>query len=278
METLPIHARGLRFDAVAAGPADGTLVLLLHGFPQTSWAWRHQLPALATAGYRAVAPDQRGYSPGARPTAVAAYRIPELVEDVVAFADALGAERFHIVGHDWGGAVAWQVAGRHADRVASVTVLSTPHPRPFAIALRHDREQRRRSAYFALMRSPVAERVLLAGHGFALRQLFARTGLTDVAPYLAALGTRAGLRGPVNYYRAADKSLLHGLGAVTAPALFVFGGRDPAFARATADATGAHVAGPYTYVVLEEHGHWLAEHAPDRINDLLLAHLAGAVC
>ena len=114
----------LVFDARAEGPADGELVLLLHGFPQTSLSWRHQLGALAAAGYRAVAPDQRGYSPGARPADVAEYRIERLVGDVLGFADALGVERFHLVGHDWGGAVAWQVAGRHPERLRTVTSLS----------------------------------------------------------------------------------------------------------------------------------------------------------
>jgi pimeloyl-ACP methyl ester carboxylesterase len=105
------------FDASVAGPEDGEVVLLLHGFPQTSWSWRHQLQALGDAGYRAVAPDQRGYSPGARPEEVERYAIPALVGDVIAIADELGAHRFHLVGHDWGAAVAWQVAGRHPDRL-----------------------------------------------------------------------------------------------------------------------------------------------------------------
>src|SRR5207244_639881 len=108
------------------------LVLLLHGFPQTSFSWRNQLVALAVAGYRAVAPDQRGYSPGARPADVGEYRVERLVGDVLGFADALGVERFHLVGHDWGGAVAWQVAGRHPERLLTLTSLSagTAPPTP----------------------------------------------------------------------------------------------------------------------------------------------------
>src|SRR5918996_5380175 len=117
------------FDALADGPDDAELVLLLHGFPQTSASWREQIEALAAAVHRAVAPDQRGYSPNARPTDVAAYAMPALVGDVLELADALGAERFHLVGQDWGGAGAWQGGRRHPGRRRSPTGVSTPHPR-----------------------------------------------------------------------------------------------------------------------------------------------------
>jgi pimeloyl-ACP methyl ester carboxylesterase len=128
MATVRIPVGEDTFDARVAGPEDGELVLLLHGFPQTSYSWRSQLEALGAAGYRAVAPDQRGYSAGARPAEVERYAIPALVGDVIAIADELGGHRFHLVGHDWGAAVAWQVAGRHQDRLRSLTVLSVPHP------------------------------------------------------------------------------------------------------------------------------------------------------
>jgi pimeloyl-ACP methyl ester carboxylesterase len=126
IEPLQLPARGLVFDALAAGTPTGELVVLLHGFPQTAACWTQVLETLAVAGYRAVAPDQRGYSPTARPTTVQAYRLPELVADVLAIADRLGVETFHLVGHDWGGVVAWQLAGRHPDRVATLTAVSTP--------------------------------------------------------------------------------------------------------------------------------------------------------
>ena len=140
MSTLPVRTAvtltdpdsgELVFDVLVAGPDDGPAVILLHGFPETAQSWVHQTPVLAAAGYRVIAPDQRGYSPDARPTEVTAYRTDRLVADVVGLADALGVDRFHLVGHDWGGAVAWQVAGRHPDRLLTLTVLSTPHPAAF---------------------------------------------------------------------------------------------------------------------------------------------------
>src|SRR5207302_917343 len=141
--------------------ADGELVLLLHGFPQSSWEWRSQLKALGDAGYRAVAPDQRGYSRRARPPGVEQYRIEHLVADVLAIADWLGGHRFHLVGHDWGAAVAWQVAGRHADRLRTLTPVSVPHPAAFSTALQGD-DQRDRSSYIDFFRQPdKPEEVLL---------------------------------------------------------------------------------------------------------------------
>src|SRR3954447_3576709 len=124
-------ADGLSFRARVVGPKDGRVVFLLHGFPETSRCWSRQLEALAGAGYRAVAFDQRGYSPGARPADVAAYKPAELVRDTLLVADALGVEAFDLVGHDFGGMVAWMVAGHHQDRVRTLTVASTPHPAAF---------------------------------------------------------------------------------------------------------------------------------------------------
>ena len=191
----------LLFDAVVEGDPDGEVVLLLHGFPETSESWSHQVPALVAAGYRVVAPDQRGYSPRARPAEQAAYSSSCLVGDVLAVADSVGAERFHLVGHDWGGAVAWQVAGRHADRLRSLTVLSTPHPAAFGVALAGEggSDQASRSGYMDFFRTEGSEDVMLADDAGLLKLVYLGSGLTEeeAAPYLAALvdaGRLAGRR------------------------------------------------------------------------------------
>ncbi|MBV8394597.1 MAG: alpha/beta fold hydrolase, partial [Alphaproteobacteria bacterium] len=146
IETTEIRiAPGLTFTADVAGPAEGALVLLLHGFPESRHSWRAALPALAAAGYRVVAPDQRGYSPGARPDPadLSNYAFDKLVADAIGIADASGAKgkRFHLVGHDWGGQVSWGVAYKHPERLASLTVLSRPHPLSFRRALQEDPDQ-----------------------------------------------------------------------------------------------------------------------------------------
>jgi pimeloyl-ACP methyl ester carboxylesterase len=282
VETQTIPVGQLTFDARADGPADGELVLLLHGFPQTSWCWRHQLPALAAAGYRAVAPDQRGYSPGARPDGVAAYGIDHLVADALGLADELGGHRFHLVGHDWGAAVAWQVAGRYPDRLRSLTVLSVPHPRAFRRALAGELggDQATRSGYMELFRSEGAEDLFLADDGEGLRRLFEVSGLPGLPgsadEYVAALSTRPAMTGALNWYRAADPSAADRMGPVTAPTLFVWSDQDPALGREGAEATAAEVDGPYRFEVLEGVGHWIPEEAADRLNGLLLDHLAAA--
>ena len=125
----------LVFDVRDDGPGDGGVVILLHGYPETKESWDGVVPGLAAAGYRVLAPDQRGYSPRARPRGRRAYVADNLVADVLALADAVGAERFHVVGHDWGGAVAWYCAMWHPQRVATVTSLATPHPTAFARSL-----------------------------------------------------------------------------------------------------------------------------------------------
>jgi pimeloyl-ACP methyl ester carboxylesterase len=270
----------LTFDACIDGPEGGTGVLLLHGFPQTSLAWSAALPALAGAGYRACAFDQRGYSPDARPAEVEAYRIPDLVGDVLGVADALGFDRFHLVGHDWGGAVAWQVAGRHADRVLTLTVVSTPHPAAFGAALAGELggDQQQRSGYIEMFRAPDSQDQFLANDAQGLRMLFGVSGMPEGGGdrYVEALGTPEALGAALNWYRAADLTLVQGLGPITMPTMYVWSTEDPALGREPAEATGAHVAGPYRFEVLEGVGHWVPEAAPDQMNSLLIDHLTAA--
>ncbi len=269
------RVRGLVFDALTAGPPDGELVVLLHGFPQTAACWTEVAEALAAAGYRVLAPDQRGYSPGARPGAVRAYRMPELVADVLALASEAGAARFHLVGHDWGGAVAWTLAGRHPERVATLTSVSTPHPQAFARALLTS-GQLLRSAYIGFFRIPRLPELALGARGSrGLRFLLARSGLAPewADSYARALAQPGALSAALAWYRAA---IPFGLGVprVPVPTRYVWGSGDPALGRRAATTTVRWVAGPYRFDVLERAGHWLPEHHPEELARLLLEHLA----
>ncbi len=275
MEGIEVAVGPLVFEARAAGPPEGEVVLLLHGFPQTSWEWRHQLAALGDAGYRAVAPDQRGYSPRARPAEVEAYHPERLVEDVVGVADALGADRFHLVGHDFGGLVAWHTAARHADRLATLTVVSTPHPRAMARSILEGGEQREKSSYMLFFQSPDAEPYFLDDDAAGLRALYTDSGLTDVDDYLRVLTAPGALTGALNWYRALDRDVIERLGPITSPTLYGWSTDDPALGRAAAEETATHVAGPYRLEVLDGIGHFVPEQAPDALNRLLLAHLGG---
>lgn len=273
MERLQVSVAPLTFAARAAGPPDGDVVLLLHGFPQTSYAWRHQLQALGHAGYRAIAPDQRGYSPGARPSEVAAYHPERLVEDVVGMADALGADRLHLVGHDFGGLVAWHTAARHADRLATLSVVSTPHPRAVARSILEGGEQREKSSYMLFFRSPEAEPFFLDDDAAGLRGVFESSGVTDVDDYLRVLTEPGALTAALNWYRALDRDVIERMGPITTPTLYAWSTEDPALGRVAAEETAGHVAGSYRFEVLEGVGHFVPEDAPDALNGLLLEHL-----
>jgi pimeloyl-ACP methyl ester carboxylesterase len=277
-ERLEIPVGEFTFDALAAGPADGELVLLLHGFPQTSWEWRAQLQALGEAGYRAVAPDQRGYSSGARPEGVDNYHVRHLIADTLAIADWLGGHQFHLVGHDWGAALSWAVAGTHPERLRTLTILSVPHPKAFAGALAGSDDQRGKSSYITVFRQEGVAEEGLGGNDFAnLRAMLSTVGSEeDAEEYLRVLSQPGCLTAALNWYRAMQPGLVGEIGPITTPTLYVWSTDDVALGREGAEATGRFVEGPYRFEILEGVSHWIPEHAPDELNKLLLEHIAAA--
>ena len=286
MERREIVADGLTFETVAYGPPGGRPVLFLHGFPQTAYSWHNQLEAVAAAGHRGLAFDQRGYSPGARPLSVDDYRVEALVGDVLAVADAFGVDRFDLVGHDWGAMVAWAVADAHPDRVRTLTAVSVPHPRAFAAAFGGgegaEDDQRQRSSYIDVFRAEggVAERALLGedGSGDGLRAMFDASGLPsdsdEVREFVAAMVEPGALTAALNWYRATEPQALAGVGPITVPTLYVWSTEDVALGRTAAEATADWVTGPYRFEVLEGVSHWIPETAPGDLNRALLEHLA----
>jgi pimeloyl-ACP methyl ester carboxylesterase len=291
IERFDIEAGPFTFQARRAGPADGRPVILLHGVPQTSACWISQLDALASAGHHAVAFTQRGYSLGARVDDVAAFTMDQLAGDVLRVADALGFDRFDVVGHDAGAGVAWTLGGFHADRVVTLSIASVPHPAAFASAYRSSKDgdgaddQHDRSGYMrqivGLPRGQM-EQMFLAGEGQLLRAMFAGLPAESVEEYVEVVGTPEGMRGALDWYRAGalprEPGTPSGIAAdfpdIEVPTLYVWSDQDPALGPAGAYATEAHVVGPYTFVVLEGVGHWIPELAADRFNEELLAHLA----
>ena len=276
---MQLRARGFTFHALEDGRPGGRLVLLLHGFPQSSGEWRAQLRVLAGAGYRAVAPDQRGYSPGARPSGVEAYAIGQLVGDVLAICDELGAEQADVVGHDWGALVAWAVAARHPDRVRTLTVVSVPHPEAFADAYASPASrQHEMSSYIDVFRAPdgAGERMLAGEDGDGLRRLFEGQGIgADAAAEHAAVHAQPGaLTAALNWYRANHPTMMRGIPPVVVPTLLVWGAQDPAISREAVEGCAQYVRGPFRLEVLEDAGHWVPETDADVLNAMLLEHLA----
>jgi len=263
--------------ATKSGEPRGTIILL-HGFPQDRQSWDQVAATLAGNGYRVLAPDLRGYSPGARPAARAAYRNSELAADVLALADAAGAERFHLAGHDWGAALAWYVAGRQPERVASLAALSVPHPQAFAEAMVTG-GQVIRSWYMAAWQLPwLPERMLGRRGGQALQGMLVGSGLDTASAerYAARAVAPATLRGPLNWYRAMPFSLREPPGPVQVPTMFIWGNRDRFVGRAAAERCQRHVRGRYRFAELDGASHWLPERSADQVAALLTEHFGTA--
>jgi pimeloyl-ACP methyl ester carboxylesterase len=277
---------GVRLRWVEAGPPDGPPVLLLHGFPECWVTWRGQMAALAAAGYRAVAPDLRGYGRSARPGGVLAYALPALVADALGLVRGPLGGRAAVVGHDWGGVIAWHLAAWHPGAVSRLAVVNAPHPGAYARELRRG-PQALRSWYVALFALPwLPEALIRAGRFAALRRLFRtaprRGALTEleIRARVAALEPPGALTAALNYYRAlVAGAFAAGRGPgpvrVAAPTLVVWGERDAHLVPGLADDLGAWV--PDLRVVrLPEASHWVMVDAPRALNAALLAFLAEA--
>ena len=274
IETRP----GLVFDVSLAGAATAPLVLMLHGFGVSRHLYDAQLPALAAAGYLGAAPNQRGYSPGARPDPadVAQYDIALLTADALDLADRLGGgRRFHLVGHDWGGSLAWDIAESHPERLASLTMLSRPHPAAFARAMAEDPGQPHRSRHHKAFLEPGAAATLLAEDCAWLRQRHAAQHVPVAATekHLSVLGNPAAMEAALAWYRA-RRAVYRPIGPIKVPTLFIWGDEDDTVGRMAAEGTVDFVQAPYRFEVLPGVGHYAPDQMPDRVTQLLLEHLA----
>ncbi|PZS14878.1 MAG: alpha/beta hydrolase [Pseudonocardiales bacterium] len=261
-----VAANGWAFTGFECGPPDGRTVLLLHGFPQTAASWAPVAARLAEVGLRAVALDQRGYSPDARPLDVADYALVHLVADAVGMIEALGGS-VDLVGHDWGGVVGWQVAARHPGLVRTWTAVSTPNPLALNDVLATDEQQRARFSYIRDFRQPGrAEAALLADDAAALRAFYGSAVAPERIDADTAFFAQPGvLTAALNWYRAMSLHDTDGLARVNVATSYVWGSADMAFGRAAAERSAAYVDAPYSFVALESAGHWLPDEAADTL-------------
>ena len=273
-------APGLTFDALVTGQPGAPLVLLLHGFAESMNCWRAQVAALAAAGYRAVAPSQRGYSPGARPDTddSAHYHIERLMDDAMAISAMSdhGDRRFHLVGHDWGGSIAWALADRFPDRLASLTVLSRPHPNAFNRALQMpDGDQALLSRHHKAFLEAGAADLLLADNAKWLRVRLSAGGVpsASIEAHLAVLGNKDAMEAALAWYRARG-AIRSPLGPIGVPTLYIWGDADDTVGQVAAEGTGDFVTAPYRFEVLPGVGHFAADQVPDRVSELLLEQMA----
>jgi pimeloyl-ACP methyl ester carboxylesterase len=266
---------GLTFNVAEQGDAGGRAVLLLHGFPQTHRCYDALAQRLVPHGLRLLAPDQRGYSPSARPVEVEAYSIGELAGDAARILDAYGIEQADVVGHDWGAVVGWALAATRPERVRTLTAVSVPHPRAMAAALADESSgQRERSAYIQLFRQPgKAEDVLLEDDAARLRAVFEPLPQSAAEPHVRALSDPATLTAALNWYRAMRAEVSAALPPVSVPTTYVWSSGDIAIGRAAAELCAGQVTGPYRFVELDGISHWIPDQAPDALAAAVLERL-----
>jgi pimeloyl-ACP methyl ester carboxylesterase len=272
IESAQMSVGEYTYDVRRAGTGED-LVIVLHGFPETSHMWLPLLERLAAEGYTAVAPDLKGYSPGARPAGAEHYAHPVMAQDILAMADALGKKRFHLVGHDHGAGLGWHMVGRHAERIISWTALSVPHIDAFGQAIASNPEQQERSQYMQFFRQVGTAESALSDNDFAaLRNIWSASTPEQVEEYLRVLRQPGALTGALNWYRGGLTVDRQPVGQISVPTLMIWGNQDQAIGRPGVDATPPLMDGPYRLVELDA-GHWLIQEAEADVLRETLAHL-----
>jgi pimeloyl-ACP methyl ester carboxylesterase len=257
-----IAVGGLSWGIQQAGPADGPLLILLHGFPESARAWRRIMRPLGERGFRVVAPDMRGYGDSDVPDGIEAYALDRLVADIIGLADALGVQSFALAGHDWGGIVAWAVAARHPERVRRLVILNAPHPDIMAGEMRRHPGQMLRSWYVGFFQFPRLPEKMLSAFGFrALRRSLLRTSrpgafdAADIAAYVEQWAKPGRLTAMLNYYRALRLTRAP-LGRISVPTLILWGMKDR-FLGAHLAVASAAMCDDAKIVRFNEDTHWI---------------------
>lgn len=281
LEHQQIHTNGVNLHVVTAGPEDGPPVILLHGFPEFWYGWRHQIAPLAQAGYRVVVPDQRGYNLSDKPSGLAAYNQDVLAQDVLGLMDHFDAPRATLVAHDWGGAVAWRTALQHPARVERLVVLNIPHPVAMARALRTP-AQLRKSWYIGFFQLPWLPEAMLSRKDYApllvLLKRSCRAGAItrdELALYHEAYSQPGALSAMLAWYRAVVRQppAPPRTRTVDAPTLLIWGKEDKALGWEMAQPS-VDLCRDGRLEIIEDAGHFVAMDAPERVNKLILGFLA----
>ena len=286
LEEWSIETNGIRLHAVAAGPEEGPLVILLHGFPEFWYSWRRQIEPLARAGYRVVVPDQRGYNLSDKPSRIADYSIDKLALDIVGIIDFLGRKKAFVAGHDWGAAVTWWLATFHSDRIESAAVLNVPHPRVMQKQLLSSPSQLLKSWYMFFFQFPRLPELLIARHDFSFGARSLRGSSTrgtfsdeDLRQYKSAWGQKGALRSMVNWYRAAFRSARLGQASaswqIKVPLLIIWGTEDR-FLGAEMASMSLLFCENGRLELLDGVSHWVQHEQPEKVAGLLRAHFVSA--
>ena len=263
---------------VAGLDNDGEAIILLHGFPETSHMWVDLLPILFNKNYRVIAPNQRGYSPKARPNNVKEYSIKKIAGDVIAIADAFEIQRFHLVGHDWGAAIGWAVIALNPERVLSWTAMSVPHMKAFEYAYKKDKDQQKRSEYIGFFKLPFIPELYFSWNKYSkLKKVWKESSEKQKEIYLDIFKQRGALRTALNWYRANIGVRVKSedqikFDDVNVPSQLIWGNRDMALGRTGAELTENYMTGPYRLVELDA-GHWLIQESFQEVSSAIIEHI-----
>ena len=251
----------------------GDAVILLHGFPETSRMYYDLIPVLVSEGYKVVAPDQRGYSQGARPSKISDYSIDKLSQDVIDIADAFQFEKFHLVGHDWGSAVGWVTAALYSERIISWTALSVPHLDAFFDAINTDKDQQRKSQYIKFFKKPILPELYFKIFGYTyLKNIWRKSSQLEIEKYLEVFKQRGALKASLNWYRANMNNEDKFIGDITTPTLIIYGLKDMAIGEKSVDESEKYLTGDYKIEKLKA-GHWLIQESFEAVSNRILQHL-----
>lgn len=276
---MEIRVNGLNFYCLSEG--EGPLVLLLHGFPQFSYAWRHQIPALAKH-FRVVAPDLRGYGKTEKPEGVENYAMHHLVEDIAELIRTLGYAKVHLVGHDWGGGIAWRVAQEHPELIDKLVILNAPFPQIFFKALRSNWDQMRKSWYMFFFQIPgLPETLFKLRSKKIVKQVLQGTGARkgtftdeDIKIYTEQLEKPGAFKAALNYFKAAFHAKPpKGSGQITVPTLLIWGEKDQALGKDLTVGMEKYFTNTLQIEYLPDASHWVMEEEPEKVNSLILRFL-----
>ena len=265
----------LEFDCRVAGNEHDELVILLHGFPETSFMWKNVMPEIASLGFYCIAPNMRGYSKNACPKGKSHYTINKIGQDILNIANSLGKDKFHLIGHDWGAAIGWYIAYNNQDRILSWSALSVPHNSAFGKAIKLDKDQKKRSRYIMWFLIPMLPEIMMRKNDFkGLRRLWKRSSAEEVEDYLSVFRRKQSLTGALNYYRAnIGRSKNEPLGDIQVPTLFIWGKYDIAIGAFAAESNHNYMKGDYTFLELEG-GHWLIQSNYAEVKTAIIKHLS----
>ena len=278
LEYSYIETNGIRLHVVQAGPQSGVPVVLLHGFPEFHYGWRKQIPALVEEGCRVIVPDQRGYNLSDKPKGVKYYSVDILAKDIIGLVDALGYEKVNLVGHDWGGIVAWTLAGKYPERLHRLSIMNAPHPAVIRRTLTRDLDQMRRSLYAMFFQLPWFPEKILSANDFRENVRAMRgSGLIhtftdeDIEKYREAWSQPGALTSMLNWYRAAARYPVQipADTRIKVPTLMMWGMKDFALSHRMARPSMDHVD-EGNLILFPEATHWVHLDAAEEVNHYLI--------